>query len=486
VSQTRSPASRSGLPGYWQLPEPPLAFDPVDSAAIHIHPLLGLDSYGPYSGAAFAVFGDAVRVAMLAPSADLPQLRAQLNELTRPQKARERAEYLPDWRGFTGVFGATLRPASSIAQLPLPADLDTRLAASTAPHRILGEVLVTGLRQLAAVRAEFDVVVFYLPSRYGALFEVPAENFRLHDHVKAAAADLGLTTQIITDQALTYRCRASVAWRLATALYAKAGGIPWTLPPLAAGLDDDSAYIGLSYALRITSEGTSFVTCCSQVFDADGGGMEFVAYDIGEGRDLRNQYLTREQMRLVMARSLAIYQRRHAGRSPARLIVHRQSPFRGGEVAGCLDAWGGAIGEICCVSITRTPWRAVSLVPDRANPGRSRPGYAVDRGTALQIDDRSVLVWVSGNARTASLSGHGNYLQGGKGTPRPLLLTRDAGRGPLTDIAAQVLALSKLDWNNDALYDSLPVTLRYAQTLARTIKHIPALTSRPYDYRLFM
>jgi hypothetical protein len=233
-------------------------------------------------------------------------------------------------------------------------------------------------------------------------------------------------------------------------------------------------------------KGTSFVVCCSQVFDADGSGMEFVAYDIGEGRDLRNQYLTREQMRLVMARSLAVYQRRHAGRSPARLIVHRQSPFRSDEVTGCLDAWGGAIGELTCVSVTRTPWRAVSLVPDRTIPKRSRPGYAVDRGTALQLDDRSVLVWVSGNARTASLSGRGNYLQGGKGTPRPLLLTRDAGRGPLTDIAAQVLALSKLDWNNDALYDSLPVTLRYAQALARTIKHIPALASRPYDYRLFM
>jgi hypothetical protein len=97
-----------------------------------------------------------------------------------------------------------------------------------------------------------------------------------------------------------------------------------------------------------------------------------------------------------------------------------------------------------------------------------------------------VLVWVSGNARTATLSGHANYLQGGKGTPRPLLVTRDAGRGPLTEVATQVLALSKLDWNNDALYDSLPVTLRYAQTLARTIKHIPAPVSRPYDYRLFM
>jgi hypothetical protein len=486
ITSASTAASHSVLPGHWQLPEPLLAFDPVDTAATHAHPLLGLDAYGPHSATSFGTFAEAVRVAMLAPSADLPRLRAQLNELTRTQQPRERPEYLPEWRGFTNVFRTALLPAAEPAQLSLPADLNARLSSSPAPHRTLAETLVTGLRQLTTVRTEFDVVVFYLPARYQSLFEVPTENFHLHDLVKAAAADLGLTTQIITDQALTYRCRASVAWRLATALYAKAGGTPWTLARSAADLRDDSAYIGLSYALRPTTVGTSFVTCCSQVFDADGGGMEFVAYDIGEGRDLHNQYLTREQMRLIMARSLAVYQRRHAGRSPARLIVHRQSSFRREEIAGCLDAWGGAVGELTCVSITRTPWRAVSLVPDRRNPHGSRAGYAVDRGTTLQLDDRSALVWVSGNARTATLSGRGNYLQGGKGTPRPLLLTRDTGRGPLTEIATQILALSKLNWNNDALHDNLPVTLRYAQTLARTIKHIPMLASRPYDYRLFM
>ena len=45
---------------------------------------------------------------------------------------------------------------------------------------------------------------------------------------------------------------------------------------------------------------------------------------------------------------------------------------------------------------------------------------------------------------------------------------------------------SKMDWNNDALYDALPCTLRYAQVLARTIKHMPDLAPQPYDYRLFM
>jgi hypothetical protein len=93
---------------------------------------------------------------------------------------------------------------------------------------------------------------------------------------------------------------------------------------------------------------------------------------------------------------------------------------------------------------------------------------------------------VAGNARTATLTGHGNFLQGKKGTPRPLLLTRHAGCGPLTDLAEQVLALSKMNWNNDALYDALPCTIRYAQILAKTLKHMPGLLPVPYDYRLFM
>lgn len=63
---------------------------------------------------------------------------------------------------------------------------------------------------------------------------------------------------------------------------------------------------------------------------------------------------------------------------------------------------------------------------------------------------------------------------------------RDAEAGRLEETASQVLALSRMDWNNDALYNGLPCKLRYAQALARTIKHIPELALQSYDYRLFM
>jgi hypothetical protein len=49
-----------------------------------------------------------------------------------------------------------------------------------------------------------------------------------------------------------------------------------------------------------------------------------------------------------------------------------------------------------------------------------------------------------------------------------------------------VLALSKMDWNNDALYDLLPVTIGYAKVLARVVKRMHGLGSSPYQFRFFM
>ena len=43
-----------------------------------------------------------------------------------------------------------------------------------------------------------------------------------------------------------------------------------------------------------------------------------------------------------------------------------------------------------------------------------------------------------------------------------------------------------MDWNNDALYDPVPVSIRYSQRLARTIANVHDLPRSVYPYRLFM
>ena len=102
----------------------------------------------------------------------------------------------------------------------------------------------------------------------------------------------------------------------------------------------------------------------------------------------------------------------------------------------------------------------------------------------MQRSGRSALVWVAGNAPRAA--SRGDYYQGGKSIPRPINIVRYAGVGPIELTAFEALALTKMDWNNDALYDPVPVSIRYSQRLARTIANVPDLPRSVYPYRLFM
>jgi hypothetical protein len=465
------------LPPYRVLPEPVLAFDAERASARHIHPLRGLSEFGPYSRGSFAAFRDSVRVATIAPADTQRQVFEFLGSLQGRHQPGERAGYLPAFPGFGRVFGVELHSAAAPAHVKLPSSI---LDGGGGPPALVA-ALREALDRLRAVRDEFDVVAIHLPERWSAGFEDLESGFDLHDELKSIAAVSGVPTQVLNDRALQYRDRCSVGWRLGIALYAKAGGTPWRLVPATV----DTAYVGLSYAIRGGTK-DRFVTCCSQVFDADGGGMEFVAYDVGDGVDFENPFLTRADMRAVMARSVALYQARHAGSLPRRVVIHKTQPFREEELDGCFDAWS-RVDEVVCVQVQRSSdWRAVRLLaPRRGCDARSEPdGWPVMRGTQLALSGRSVLLFISGNAPGAS--NKGNFYQGGKGIPRPIKLIRYAGSGSLEALGEDALALSKMDWNNDALYDPMPVTIRYSQLLSRTIARATSLPSGVYPYRLFM
>ncbi|HEX6013972.1 MAG TPA: hypothetical protein VFY87_19685, partial [Geminicoccaceae bacterium] len=100
------------------------------------------------------------------------------------------------------------------------------------------------------------------------------------------------------------------------------------------------------------------------------------------------------------------------------------------------------------------------------------------------LSGQECLLWTHGDVQ--GLREHGSYFQGSRGTPRPIRLIRHAGHGPWDDAARSALALSKMNWNNDALYDPLPVTMSYAKVLARIVKRMPVLGSTPYQFRFFM
>lgn len=481
-----NPALVAKLPPFTLLDEADLAFSPSDATHVDVHPLRGLLNYGPYSKGSFGGYTPKVRIATVGPESAF-RLRGELMmSLRNAHRPNDRTEYVPEYPGFEQLFHVALESAPAEAHVKWPDRLDA-LPGDGTPQEKLFQAMEGALRRLDLVRDTFDVVLVHFPDAWNGATR--GKHFDAHDALKALGAKHNIPTQVLNDRAFTFTYKASLAWRLATALYVKAGGTPWKLAPLE-GVPPDTAYIGLAYALRGDQSDAHYVTCCSQVFDMDGGGMQFVAFeacdpvtDLAEAR--RNPFLSRDDMRAVLARSLALYQGRNGGNLPKRMVIHKTTAFKEGELAGAFDALSG-VSEIECVEIgTSGTWRGVWLIKSgRPKPPSLPSGYPVPRGVMVPRSGVSALVWVAGNAPEVSTKG--DYYQGKKSIPKPLQLIRHAGRGPLEITAREALALTKMDWNNDALYDPVPVSIRYSQRLARTIANVPDLPRSVYPYRLFM
>lgn len=479
-------AADAKLPSFQLLEEPVLSFSPDDPRAIDIHPLRGLINHGPFSKRSFGTYTPTLRVAMVGPKSGRDSVVSLMKLVQQSHRPSDRKEYVPEYPGFKKLFGIPLHAASQATRITWPDALEDLPFEGTGEQR-LQAAFESALSQLDLQRSEFDVVVVHLPDAWANALHTPT--YDAHDALKVIGSRYGIPTQVLNDRAFTFSAKASIAWRLAIALYVKAGGIPWKLAPLP-GVPDGTAYIGLAYALRPHADGVHYVTCCSQVFDMDGGGMQFVAFeardpvaDVQEAK--RNPFLSRADMRAVLSRSLQLYQSRNGGALPRRLVVHKTTAFREEEIQGVSEALA-AVPEFECIEVGgNSSWRGVWMIGNPRGPKPTTPdGYPVPRGIMQTRSGISCFVWVAGNAPGVSTTSA--YYQGGKSIPRPLVLTRHAGSGPLQLIAAEALALTKMDWNNDALYDPVPVTIRYSKRLARTIANVPSLPGRDYPYRLFM
>lgn len=458
-----------------KIQEPLLEFDISKTSPFNTHPLEGLKSFGPYSAQLYKI--DSIRIASIHVHGTKHLLKSLFTEFEKNHSPRERTNYLPNFEGFKSTFGVDLNYEESISIELQP---DKVFSPLVEPHISLSETLGTAIRAMSNKLQDFDVLVIYLPEIWSKGFEHKESNFDLHDFLKATTAARNIPTQIVTEQgAIYYKCRCSVMWRLSIAFYVKAGGTPWKL----ASIDHESAFIGLSYSARKNpvTEKFDFITCCSQVFDSDGTGLEFLAYDTAgiDSIQGRNPFLTREEMRKVMSKSLNLYQRRHSGQLPKRLIVHKTTHFTKNEIDGAFDAIPASVDLELLQIIQDSPWRGIKY----NNFGSWSPdNYPVNRGTYFQLDSHEILLWTQG---VIPLNNR-QYYKEGKGIPSPLLIRRHAGSGGWDQNCQAILGLTKMNWNHDGIYDRLPVTLGFASVLARTIKRMKEVTDKPYEFKYFM
>lgn len=127
--------------------------------------------------------------------------------------------------------------------------------------------------------------------------------------------------------------------------------------------------------------------------------------------------------------------------------------------------------------------------PDKWNKNAAPAGYPVDRGLYQPLTENECLLWTQGAV-------HGINQQKPnqpvfkeaplKPLPSPIMLRRFSGVGGWHETCASILALTKVDWNNNTLYKTLPVTLVYSQVFAEVVKQSPDIVNDVYDYRMFM
>jgi hypothetical protein len=169
-----------------------------------------------------------------------------------------------------------------------------------------------------------------------------------------------------------------------------------------------------------------------------------------------------------MRRALGAY-RGHHQHFPARVIVYKTSRFRDEEVDGfdeALNESGVPNSDFVWV-YENTPLR---LFRDG--------GYPPFRGSLLELE-RGVILYTRGSVpyfRTYP----GLYI------PRPLELrpfTRDSSVG---DIAAETLALTKMNWNTTQFDGSLPITLGAAREVSKVLRYVSSGTAEAISYRQYI
>ena len=256
---------------------------------------------------------------------------------------------------------------------------------------------------------------------------------------------------------------ATRAWNLLNALFYKAGRVPWRLPYQEG--EFKVSYLGIGFYRDLS--GQRLLTSTAQMFDERGRGLILRGARAQTDRGERHPYLERNDAYDLLMRSIRAY-RAHHGHAPARLVILKTSRFEAGEA----DGFAQAADEM---QIDRRDFVWVSENP---HVTLVREGdYPPLRGSFLQLG-KDALLFTRG-----SVPYYRTYP--GLRVPRPLLLRPHTCDSSLAELAAEVLALTKMNWNSTQFDQASPIPIRAARQVGRVLKHVSFGQSEQSDYRFY-
>jgi hypothetical protein len=271
--------------------------------------------------------------------------------------------------------------------------------------------------------------------------------------------------RIHADRVRPLQDEATRAWNFHTALYYKARGFPWRLKRDLSQYT--TCFVGVSYYRAL--DGTRLMTSMAQIFDDRGDGMVIKGAPIELQKDDRTPHLSADDSQRLLARALDHYRDTH-DTQPARVVIHKTSSFNEAELLGFgKEASERRISRADYVSVTKGPSTRLF-----------REGiYPPLRGTFLSLDDKTHLLYTRG-----SVDFYSTYP--GLYVPRPLVFRCDKVQATPKQLAREILALTKLNWNMTQFDGSLPITIEAARNVGAILKYLGDDDTAALHYRHYM
>lgn len=420
------------------------------------NPVIGLCKFGPRFSSVDEKNHKWLKVGLIGSAHSLSITLNLLDEMRRPASPKKVTKWNIPFPGLSenSPLKFSLSYLAELREQILPDEIEEITKQKTRFDKVekFLEIIERKIKNLSTNKSPPpDVIIVAIPREIEDMCKDPSYDNPLlklsndddfHNRIKLYGMKYSIPTQIIRPNTLEFKGtqeKSIVFWNLAVGLlYKSQKGYPWKL----AQLEENTCYVGISFYMESGSKKASLRSSVAQVFLDTG--ESFVlrgdAFKLDPKADERTPHLDKENAKKVIKLVLKQYQEVRKS-LPHRIVIHKSSNFWDEETEGFLEA------------TKDIKLRDFVTILDSDLRFYREKEYPILRGSLFS---------------TENFEEHYLYTTGlvpclntypGLGVPKPLLIRCKVQSSEIQKICQEILAFTKLDWNNTFIYRKEPATI---------------------------
>jgi len=506
----------------WFIPEPLLIFGNNNT---HIDPKLGLSLYGPLKTSDSKIPSPlSIRVGIIGTGETIGLTTQFINRLNDKIESNVREPFQnPSFPGFKTIFDCVLVQSESYNEIIPNLSIIDAISKPTFEERVenAANLFVDRIENINERIPKPEVIICALPQKiidfcvvrkssagiikkrktkgekkliktlkkhrenkqeYLDDFEEIAEHLLTDEFttsnfwkkIKADAMKFGIPTQIAWPSTLISRDSlkgkqqqrqddSTTAWNFAVALYYKGSGFPWTMTRMQKG----TCYVGISFFKDPNDIDNRMRTSLAQIFTYTGEGLILRGDEFEwDAEKDRSPHLTEDNARKLLKKAISMYTKQ-MNQPPTRIVIHKSSRYWPEEKKGFEKALEGIMYHDLLAFGTR----GIRFF---------RYGqYPPLRGTVVKLSSKNYILYTRGYIP---------YLRTYPGAhiPVPLEILEHHGDSPQEMVLAEILSLSKMNWNSAEFGLAKPITLLFSKRVGEVMAALPKDVAPEHEYRYYM